>query len=55
MGINLSTVFWEHEYIIFILCQISEKVVSKNQELHLICTDLEKAYNSVPISEVWNY
>lgn len=38
---------------IFNLRQISEKMYAKGKETHLVFIDLEKAYDSVPIKQLW--
>jgi len=37
---------------VFALKQIIEKRLNTNQEIHLMCIDLHKAYDTVPIKNV---
>ncbi|XP_030758797.1 uncharacterized protein LOC115884377 [Sitophilus oryzae] len=38
---------------LFTLTQIIEKKMARNQEIHLLCVDLKKPYDSVPQSKLW--
>jgi len=38
---------------IFCLRQLIEKKMAVNQSIHLLFVDLEKAYNSVPLENLW--
>jgi hypothetical protein len=38
---------------IFCLRQLIEKKMAVNQPLHLLFVDLEKAYDSVPLKDLW--
>jgi hypothetical protein len=40
--------------LIFMLCQISEKVTEYDSEVHICYLDLEKAFDKVPWREIWH-
>lgn len=38
---------------LFCLTQVIEKITAVNKELHILYVDLQKAYDSVPLTKLW--